>query len=298
MTRTTPKLRQYSTFLRVETLESRDVPSTVVFTDDFNRANSANLGPNWTTTVGSVGVTNNASVSTGATNIAVVNGVSTANVALQADVQVPINGQSDGLVARYGGTGDVNYYRADLFNFNGTAYARIYSNVNGTITFLSQSPVSSNTGTLRFEVSGSSQRLFFNNTLVASANDTALTTGGVGIYQASSNVVLDNFSVTDISPVAQTLPLSDDFNTSLNGGLNTDRWTNQSGAFRVTGGVASGFGEIALATVNGVNAANVAVQADVAVNALGQSSLLLARYGGPGDQNYYRADLVNYNGAF
>lgn len=298
MTRPASQFRRLNAFLRVETLESRDVPSTVVFTDDFNRANSANLGANWTTTVGSMGVTNNASVSAGATNIAVVNGVSNPNVSLQADVQVPTMGQSDGLVARYGGTGDVNYYRADLFNYNGTAYARIYSNVNGTITFLSQSPVATGSGTLRFEVTGSSQRLFFNNALVAAANDTALTTGGVGIYQASSNVVLDNFSVTDITPVAQTVPFSDDFNTSPNGGLNTDRWTNQSGAFRVTGGVASGFGDIAVATVNGINEANVSIQADVTVNTRGQAALLIARYSGPGDQNYYRADLVNYNGSF
>src|SRR5262245_33615300 len=105
-------------------------------------------------------------------------------------------GESAALVARYSGTGDRNMYlgvRAGTGT--GTGYeARIWRNVNGTRTLLSQKSLTTNgAGTLRFEVVGSSLKLFWNGTLVTSTMDNALTSGSVGIRDLGM-AAFDNFS--------------------------------------------------------------------------------------------------------
>jgi hypothetical protein len=57
--------------------------------------------------------------------------------------------------------------------------------------------------------------------------------------------------------------------------------------------------ELALATVTGVSARDVAVQADITLGSIGVVySGLVARYNGSGDQNMYWAGLVGVNGSF
>jgi hypothetical protein len=72
--------------------------------------------------------------------------------------------------------------------------AAIWRNVNGVWTQLASLPVAAGSGTLLFQVTGSTLRLSLDGVQVASATDTALTTGGVGL-RTTQGTVVDNFSV-------------------------------------------------------------------------------------------------------
>jgi hypothetical protein len=98
------------------------------------------------------------------------------------------------LVARYGGVGERNFYLAELFDDGNVVNARIWRNLNGAYTLLATAVASTDTGLLRFEVSGSSLKLFLNGNQLASATDSALTTGSVGM-RATNGGAFDNFSV-------------------------------------------------------------------------------------------------------
>ena len=67
----------------------------------------------------------------------------------------------------------------------------------------------------------------------------------------------------------------------------SNAWFNRAGNIGIAGGAAFGNGNINLATVNGINAADVTVQADISVSAKGQFGGLVTRYSGVGDQNMY-----------
>src|SRR5438552_15357116 len=88
------------------------------------------------------------------------------------------------------------------------------------------------------------------------------------------------------------LPFSDDFSVS-NGSPLSGFWTEQRGAIAVIDGHATGTGRgnSNVATLNGIDEANVAVQASVASLAPGQRVGLGTRYGGPLEENFYLGQL-------
>jgi hypothetical protein len=99
-----------------------------------------------------------------------------------------------------------------------------------------------------------------------------------------SITVLDN--VVD-PPYVPRLPFHDDFSSeSQLGGY----WTQGAGKITIAGGAAVGQASINLATVAGIEVADVTVQADVAVSALHQWAGLIARYD---EGNMYFAVLEN-----
>jgi hypothetical protein len=128
-------------------------------------------------------------------NVAVLNAISQANVRVQADIVVAASGiSSAGLATRYSGTGDDNMYLGTVTGSNGVFTANIFRNVGGVWTLLASSSIASGTGTLRFESIGSTHRLYWNNVLIASATDSMLATGTVGLRSYMS-VAYDNFSM-------------------------------------------------------------------------------------------------------
>src|SRR5262249_39902820 len=152
-------------------------------------------------------------------------------------------------------------------------------NLGGKLKPLFNQKVMAATGTLRFEVVGSSLQLFLNSSLVAFANDSTIAgPGSAGIY-ATSLTAVDNFSAAAApARVNATLPFGDDFNTSDNGDQLNLHWTDQAGNFTLQGQAAVGKGKLNLATLNGVSAADAAVQALVDVSQIGASAGLVARY--------------------
>ena len=75
-----------------------------------------------------------------------------------------------------------------------TYYAQIYVNHNGVWTLLASNSVgTTGQGTLLFTTIGSALQLSWNGVLVASANDSSLSTGSVGL-RVSQNATLANFT--------------------------------------------------------------------------------------------------------
>ncbi len=89
------------------------------------------------------------------------------------------------------------------------------------------------------------------------------------------------------------LPFSDNFSTATNQQL-SDYWITQVGNYSVNTslGTATGISSLNLATLAGVNVANVAVQATITSLTNGEYAGLVADYSGPGDQNYYLGGVV------
>jgi hypothetical protein len=56
--------------------------------------------------------------------------------------------------------------------------------------------VSSGTGTLRFDLTGTSLQLFLDGNLLVSATDATFTTGSVGMRAVGLGTSFDNFSAT------------------------------------------------------------------------------------------------------
>jgi hypothetical protein len=283
-------------------------PVSLPFADNFNRPDNFFLGAGWVQNLGDVEIANKAAVGTTATDIATLQGVSTADVKAQADVAVGSAGvQMAGLVARYSGPGDTNMYWGALVGINGAFQADIFRNVAGVWTELASTPVGTGTGTLLFDVVGPSLKLFLNGTLMAFATDAALTgPGSVGLRVNSGNTFA-NFAADALTLNPVSLPFSDNFSRA-NGELGPN-WLDRAGEAQVRNNAlvtsvidptSSDPGKaVALETVGGVSQADMSLQVTVTVPASGvQFSGLVARYAGPGDQNMYWGGLVFVNGGY
>jgi hypothetical protein len=290
------------------------------FTDNFNRANGE-LGPNWLDQLGDSHVVGNQLVTSvidpnsqdgnKLLAISTVNGVSQTNVAVQADVTLASAGTVySGLVARYAGPVDQNMYWAGLYGVSGSFQAFLYRNFHGTWTQLNPvTPITltSSTNTLRFEAVGPSLKLFVNGTLAAFASDTALTAPGTVGLRSGNGVTIDNFSANVLTLTNVSLPFSDNFNRA-DGELGPN-WLDQLGESQVKNNQVVTRVEdptsqnpnnlLALATLNGLNAADVTVQTDLTLGTAGVTyGGVVARYSGIRDQNMYWAGIVGVNGAF
>src|SRR5262249_3979481 len=144
-----------------------------------NATANLQLDSDWLDRVGNFRLQGGKATGVAAVNVSTVNGVSQADTFTQADV-ILATGQFAGLVARYTGPSDNNMYFGALVQTSPTAaQAVIWRNVGGTWTQIAGQNVNTNgTGTLRFEVIGPSQKLFLNGSLVAFANDTAISAPG------------------------------------------------------------------------------------------------------------------------
>src|ERR1051325_5921976 len=235
--------------------------------------------------------------SVGALHIATLNGVAQADVVVQANVNLVGNGVGAGLVARYSGPGDANMYQGLLYLANGVTTAYIFRNLNGGWTQLSSQNVNTTTGTLRFEVIGTSLKLLLSGALVGQAYDSVLATGTVGV-RSTSGASYTNFSAS-VHPALQTasLPFTDDFATnnynSTELGLS---WREQVGGFTASAGTLTSVGALDIATLNGVAQSDVVVQANVNLVGNGVGAGLVARYSGSGDANMYLGVLYLADG--
>ena len=162
--------------------------------DDFNRPNSPNLGPFWTTQAGTVGVVSMAAATNSSViSVATLNNLSLTNVVVKADINVTAAAAHAGLIARYSGTGEFasNFYLGMVYNNpatgkyeaylflkqSGQAYQQLGSTTDVT-TFFTGAGMGA--GSLRFEVIGSQLKLFVNNTLQIVANDSTISAGPCG----------------------------------------------------------------------------------------------------------------------
>jgi hypothetical protein len=165
-----------------------------LFSDNFNRANSSNLGAGWKKTSGALTIHSKQLQVGTALGMAAVTTASAADVSVQARVNVAKSGsQSAGLLARYGGSGDRNYYWGAVVGNKGSFTAQIWRNVNGVAKMLSSQKLTSGSGTLRFVVSGNSLQLFFNGALVGHASDSSLNKAGLVGVRGTAKATFDDF---------------------------------------------------------------------------------------------------------
>jgi sugar lactone lactonase YvrE len=304
----------------VSVAASAPVFTQLPFSDNFDtQADGSQLSLFWSDRLGDTTVKNHQVVTavndpTSADvnkclSLTTLNGLSVGDVSIQADVTVGATGvQYSGLVARYNGPSDSNMYWAALIGINGKFQADIFRNIGGVWTLLASTPVGTGTATLRFEAFGPSLKLFVNGVLTAFASDTALTSGTVGL-RSSGGITIDNFACNSIQAVAAATPFNSDFNAQADGEQLTRVWQDRLGDETIQNHqVASHVNDpasaditksLALATLNGLNAADVTVQTDIAVATTGISyGGVVARYSGQGDQNMYWAGVVGVNGSY
>jgi hypothetical protein len=175
------------------------------FADDFNRANSTNLSPNpavpsWREEAGDLVISGGKLAGTQAVNVATYSGLSYADGYVDLAVALTASGQFAGAVARYSGPGDSNMYWGGLVNRGGLVAAEIWRNLGGAWVQLASANLGAGAGTgvIRFEVTGSSLRLFRNGSVVAAASDRLVRGPGLFGARLTRGATADDFSVTPI----------------------------------------------------------------------------------------------------
>jgi hypothetical protein len=259
--------------------------ASAILCDDFNRPTNSILGSPWVKQAGAIGiVANTIAQGTGAAttvHVATVGGVDVGDANVSANVNVAVNQQA-GLLLRYTGTGDKNYYLGTLIRTATETTASIRLNNNGVVFELATAVVGASTGQLRLTISGGTLRLFLDNVLVISAFDATLLSGSVGL-RSVGGATFDDFCALAVSRAA---PGTDNF-TAPDNLIIGDPWVNLVGAFRTLANKVQGFLPLNLATLIGVRGADVDLVANVAVTGLGHLAGLIARHAGVGDKNYY-----------
>lgn len=194
--------------------------ATLPFSDDFGRDSGTSLGEYWTETSGDLQIADNTIINASSTEaIAELNGIHESNLVLQAYVDLGdiTGGASSGRIAAIDArTSTSGFYRAQLRFQNYVSYAEILRyDGSGWTTLDSRAVENTSTGTIRFELNGSSLHLYLNGTPVALAEDTTFSTGGVDLALKGPDVSVDDFvaKVADQAPTHTTasLPLADDF---------------------------------------------------------------------------------------
>lgn len=266
------------------------------FTDNFNRPTSGFMGPFWTEHTGDAGTFSDVALQfANDTAIVSVNGIDEENVSVSVDMDIRFTPEqySSGVIARYTGTGDSDFYMARLYHSGPESFAvQIWKNVGGVYTPLRSVSVPGGIGTLRLDVTSNQLSAYFNGSIVASTIDNSITgPGRVGMRLAGGFV--DNFAAQEIGlpPVSNaTLPFADAFN-GPNGSLLSAFWAVRAGDLGIQDNRLTMFaGEISVASVNGISVSDVDLSAVVNV-ASGGNPGLLARYSGPGDSHGYLAML-------
>jgi len=248
-----------------------------------------------------------------ASSLSVLRGVNDSDVSVQGAIRlVQGSGLNTGLIARYSGVGDDNLYWATIRSVGSTGFAtEIWKNVNGTWTQLANksitvnlTPPSTLLGTIRFTVVGSSLKFFLNDgtgdRLIASAVDSSLTSGSVGIRGSAAYTDFTASRLTAGTLASLATPFTDGFDTpAAPGQLNTP-WAERLGNFGVTGSqTQSTINATSLAILNGINESNVNVSAGISLRTdQGLNAGLTARYSGTGDDNLYMATVRNVSGTF
>ena len=260
----------------------------------------------WVNQVGSFTISGTTDTAQSSTALATINGISNAaNEAVDLTINTLTTGEQVGLVARYSGTGLANMYYGSIAATSAntyTAYIDLYVNGASTTLFSQNYTGTATDETLEFDVVGDSLQLFLNGSLVAYANDSTFTTGGVGMLTTGGAVVVSNFNAAPITQqTASNNAYSDNFNsqgssviTSIANGQLDDYWVNQVGDFTTGGtGTATAVTTIALATVNGTSTAtNEAVDLTINTLSTGEQVGLVARYSGSGLGNMYYGSIM------
>src|SRR5262249_14003389 len=193
------------------------------FTDNFTTTgDGSQLTTNWSDQLGDVTVVNGLATGEGAFNLSTVNCLNIGNAKVTANVSVNPGGNA-GLVARYSGPLYNDFYLGQLRDLgNGQFQAALFKNIGGVFSTIAvgTTTATTGTGTLEFEVVGSSLKLIFNNTLLAYGFDTSLTAaaGGSAGMRLGQGATASSFAADQVVvSTSQTLPFTDGFSSAGDG---------------------------------------------------------------------------------
>lgn len=166
------------------------------------------------------------------------------------------------VVARYQGPGDFNMYMARLIDVSGGIQAQIAKNVEGKWQVLCWNQVNKRSGRLRFDVMGTSLKLYLDNVLLAECVDGSLTHGSVGIRAMLPEASFERFAARAVA--------SDDNRRihPLSGNLLGGSWIHQFGTFaKDSDRWSPAKPELTLSTLSDVDSRDVSVSCDVDLGA-------------------------------
>lgn len=297
---------RYDDFSAEIVIPSADAPPNVTlpYTDDFNRANGRFVGEEWYERLGNHDLQSGQLVSVaGRASTAILWDVDVADVSVSANVDVGTTGyRMAGLVARHSGPGERNLYLGLLKVDGGVHTVEIHRNLNGVWTRLAATGIgdSDGSGEFRFDVSGTTLNLYFRGRLVATATDSALVSGSVGVWSWNSGATYDDFAATTVippAPIPPDLPVVDDFDR-VDAAFVGDAWFERLGNHDLVGGELVSNAERASLVVPWTKpATDVSVTARVDVGTTGyRLGGLVARQSGPGERNLYLGLLRTENG--
>ena len=269
------------------------VAPTLPFTDDFNREESTIIGNGWVEQQGDfeLGVSRLLPVSS-TTSLVTLDHLQVLDVSVSVDVDV-FTGHA-GLVARYAGPGENHLYLGALVGGGTQFTGQIWRSVGGVWTLLSSSPASSGSGTLRFDVIGSTLGLYMDGQSITSVQDTSITTAGsVGLRANDGG--FNNFSAAETA-FAPSLPFSDDFNRA-DGTIIGNGWIERQGDFQLQSSrLLPTSGTTSLTTLSELQVLDVSVGVDVDV--FSGHAGLVARYSNSAGGNLYLGALVSTGSQF
>jgi glucose/arabinose dehydrogenase/PKD repeat protein len=204
---------------------------TTLGSDTFTRSNSTDLGSNWDS-----GYPNRTALSLVSNAIRATTAGSEGKETFNA-VTLPDDQWAQVTIANLSGTGwnsgglalraapppGTSHYLVMISNQTG--YRTTIYGPNGLIA-TTDTAVWTSGDVLRFEVQGSTLRVYRNTALILTAFDSTVTSGnraGVGIFAATNlnEIILDNFSEGSFGTGTTTItsPISNDFASGLSGGL-------------------------------------------------------------------------------
>ncbi|MBL8793530.1 MAG: Ig-like domain repeat protein, partial [Planctomycetia bacterium] len=250
------------------------------------------LGSGWsnvTPPVGNFVVNSNQAVSVGSTsNLALVNGLAPADVSLSAAIDVSADNRRGELVARRDAAG--NEYVGGVQRINATTH-RLYIGIRtgsaGTLATLNSVVVSTPPSVLRFEVVGTTLRLYGDGVLLLSAQDATLAAaGGIGINAINTNVRFDNFIAAAVVPIS--LPFNDNFAQPSSTSLGAS-WSVDAGGFSnpSAGAATAGSATLNVASLYGVLASDVSAQANFSSSSMGSGLGVVVRWDSVARSGYY-----------
>jgi hypothetical protein len=167
----------------------------IVVSKSFGVLNAGFIAPTshvWMQRAGSFAAFSAGLIGQAATNLATVNGSNVmGDVSVHADIALAAN-QSAGLVTRYDAVTNSMYLATLQNNGNGTFTATIELIQNGVVKKQFSGSAISGTGTLSFQLKGSTLQLFLGKTQLLNETDATLSSGEVGL-QIGKGVAIANF---------------------------------------------------------------------------------------------------------
>ncbi len=289
----------------------------VYFTDDFARMGTqlSSIQPLWNVqgnnNTGYFDVSTGAAVAAAASGQpnyvggnALIDGLSLSDVVVQADVNLAeVVGNSGYVLARYSGSSysdpNANYYEAGILQDTSSSEQVYLFRVGQYYEQFGPVEISYKSGQgqrrVRLEVQGTNLRVYVDNVLVISEQDTtkpAMSAGKVGFRSHYQGVTFDNFQAAALgaSGAFSSHLAADQFpGTSL-----SSAWTVMQGYFTVGNSQAvgnDGGGGRSVAVSQGTVAADVSVSATVTVSVTGHQAGVIAGYQ---DAAHYYMGVIEY----